>query len=168
MLIWPSDTKQDKKIELFPRVIELLSSLKKNYLLCVASNSDRRFILKILQNTNLLPYFKCILTVNDVKKPKPSPDIYLLGTKRMALQPAECIVIEDSTVGIEAAKNAGMKCIAISHTLPKEKLKEADLLLEEISVACYLLKFIKYSIQNRHMIFIAQISTLVFSFIKNP
>ncbi len=124
----------DRKVELFPGIQELLSSFKNRYLLCVASNSDRKFILKILQNTDLLPYFKSILTVNDVQKPKPAPDIYLLGARRMGLKPEECIVIEDSTVGIKAAKNAGMKCIAISHTLPEEKLKEADLLLEQISV----------------------------------
>ena len=124
----------DKKVELFPGIQELLSSFKNRYLFCVASNSDRKFILKILQNTDLLPYFKSILTVNDVQKPKPAPDIYILGAKRMGLKPEECVVIEDSPVGIEAAKNTGMKCIAISHTLPKEKLKEADLLLEQISV----------------------------------
>lgn len=123
----------DKKVGLFPGIQELLSYFKNRYLLCVASNSDKKFILKILQNTALLSYFKFVLTVNDVQKPKPAPDIYLLGAKRMGLKPEECIVIEDSTVGIEAAKNAGMKCIAVSHTLPKEKLKEADLLLEKIS-----------------------------------
>lgn len=124
----------DKKVELFPGVQEMLSSFKNNYLLSVASNSDRKFVLKLLQNTDILSCFKAVLTINDIKNPKPAPDIYLLSAKRMGLKPEECFVIEDSTVGIEAAKNAGMKCIAISHTLPKEKLKEADLLLEQISV----------------------------------
>jgi HAD superfamily hydrolase (TIGR01509 family) len=124
----------DKRVDFFPNVEELLISLKKNYLLCVASNSDRKFIVKILKNTNLLPYFESILTVNDVENPKPAPDIYLLAAERMGFKPKECIVIEDSAVGIEAAKNAGMKCVAISHTLPKDRLKKADLLLEQISV----------------------------------
>lgn len=124
----------EKKVELFPRTKELLSSLKNNYLLCVASNSDRRFILKILESTNLLPYFPTVLTINDIENPKPAPDIYLLAAKRMGLQPQECVVIEDSTVGIEAAKKAEMLCIAITHTLTKERLNKADLLLGKISV----------------------------------
>jgi HAD superfamily hydrolase (TIGR01509 family) len=124
----------DKGVQLFPGIKELLSCLKNNYLLCVASNSDSRFILKILKNTNLIPYFKYIFTINDVSKPKPAPDIYLLSTEKMRLKPEECVVIEDSPVGIEAAKRAGMKCIAVVHTLPREKLKKADLILEQISV----------------------------------
>ena len=124
----------DKKVELFPGVKELLSFLKDNYLLCVASNSDIKFISKVLQNTNLARYFKHIITINDVSKPKPHPDIYLLSLKKMGLTSEECIVIEDSPVGIEAAKRAGMKCIAVVHTLTKEKLQKADLILEEISV----------------------------------
>ena len=124
----------ERKVDFFPNVQELIVHLKKDYLLCVASNSDIKFISKILKNANLIPYFLSILTVNDIEKPKPAPDIYLLAAEKMKLEPQECIVIEDSTVGIEAAKRAGMKCIAISHTLPKDRLKEADLLLEQVSV----------------------------------
>jgi HAD superfamily hydrolase (TIGR01509 family) len=124
----------DKRVDFFQNVEELLISLKKNYLLCVASNSDIKFISKVLKNANLISYFRFVLTVNDVEKPKPAPDIYLLAVKRMGFKPKECIVIEDSAVGIEAAKGAGMKCVAISHTLPKNRLKEADLLLEQVSV----------------------------------
>ncbi|MBU0533259.1 MAG: HAD family phosphatase [Candidatus Omnitrophica bacterium] len=124
----------NKKVELFPEVKELLISLKKNYILGVASNSDKNFIFNIIQNTNLLHFFESILTINDIKEPKPSPEIYLLSAQKMELKPQECVVIEDSTVGIEAAKRAGMKCIAIAHTLSKERLKKADLLLNEVSV----------------------------------
>lgn len=123
----------DKDIQLFSGVKELLSSLKNRYLFCVASNSDRKFISKILKNTNLISYFKYITTVNDVQNPKPHPDIYILSAKRMGLEPNECVVIEDSSVGVEAAKRAEMKCIAVAHSLPKEKLQKADLILEQIS-----------------------------------
>lgn len=101
----------------------------------IASNSDKKFVLNIIQNTNLLDYFKSVLTINDIKEPKPSPEIYLLSAKKMGLKPQECVVIEDSIYGIEAAKRAKMKCIAVAHTLPKEKLQKADLLLEQVCIA---------------------------------
>ena len=125
----------NKKVELFPQVKELLVSLEKKYILGIASNSDKKFILNIIQNTDLLDYFKSVLTINDIKEPKPSPEIYLLSAKKMGLKPQECVVIEDSTYGIEAAKRAKMKCIAVAHTLPKEKLRKADLLLEQVCIA---------------------------------
>ncbi|MDD5455317.1 MAG: HAD family phosphatase [Candidatus Ratteibacteria bacterium] len=124
----------NKKVELFPQVRELLMSLKKKYVLGVASNSDKKFIAGIIRNTGLTHYFETVLTINDIKKPKPSPEIYLLSAQKMGLKPEECVVIEDSVYGIEAAKKAGMKCIAVSHTLPEEKLKKADLIFEKISV----------------------------------
>jgi len=124
----------NKKAELFPQIKRLLQLLKKKYILAVASNSDKKFIFNLIQNTNLLDYFKSILTINDIKKPKPSSEIYLLSAQRMGLKPNECIVIEDSVYGIEAAKRAKMKCIAVAHTLSKEKLQKADLLLEQICV----------------------------------
>lgn len=123
----------EKKAELFPKTKEMLAHFKNDYLLSVASNSDRKFVLTLLENTDILQYFKAVLAINDIKHPKPAPDIYLLAAERMGLKPQECIVIEDSTIGIESAKNAAMKCIAVAHTLPKERLKKADILLDKIS-----------------------------------
>ncbi len=124
----------NKNVELFPKVKELLNLLKKKYVLAVASNSDKSFILNVIRNTNILHYFRSVLAINDVKEPKPSPEIYLLAAEKIGLKPQECVVIEDSTFGIEAAKRAKMKCIAIAHTLPKEKLQKADLLLKQIYI----------------------------------
>lgn len=124
----------NEKVEIFPKTKELLVSLKKNYILSIASNSNKKFIMNILQSSNLIDFFASILTINDIKQPKPSPEIYLLSAQKMGLKPQECVAIEDSTFGIEAAKRAGMKCIAIAHTLPREKLQNADLLLEQICI----------------------------------
>ena len=54
--------------------------------------------------------------------PKPHPEIYLKSAEKLGIEPAACVAFEDSFVGIEAVKAAGMKCVAIASTFPIEKL----------------------------------------------
>ncbi len=61
--------------------------------------------------------------LEDVKKPKPSPDIFLLAANRLGAQPGECIVFEDALAGFEAARRAGMPCIALATTLRKKAIQ---------------------------------------------
>ncbi len=68
-----------------------------------------------------------MLSIEDIQKPKPDPEIYLKSAERFKIPPNLCIVVEDSPVGLEAGKKAGMKTIALAHTLPKAELR-ADLI----------------------------------------
>ncbi|MFA5991395.1 MAG: HAD family phosphatase [Candidatus Doudnabacteria bacterium] len=61
---------------------------------------------------------------------KPNPDIFLYTAKQLGVAPEECVVIEDAPNGIKAAKRAGMKCIALTTTFHKDKLTEADIIVE--------------------------------------
>lgn len=85
----------------------------------------------LLGKVELQEFFKIIVTNNDVKNAKPSPDIFLNAAEKLKLKPEECIVFEDAVNGVMAAKNAHMRCIALVTTTPKEKLLEAgaDLLI---------------------------------------
>lgn len=77
------------------------------------------------------------ITGDDVQNPKPDPEIYLRVASELELFPTQCVVIEDSIAGAEAAKAASMRCIAITNTFPGEQLRMADRIvdsLEEISV----------------------------------
>jgi len=67
-------------------------------------------------------------TVNGlmVEKKKPFPDIYLLAASLLNVNPEECLVVEDAVNGVEAAKYAKAKCLALTTSFPKEMLKEAD------------------------------------------
>jgi len=119
----------DRPVRVFPGARETIEALAERLPLCAASNSDRRFVEKMLAGGGLLGRFSYVLARNDVARPKPEPDIYLMGAERLGVAPADCLVIEDSPVGIEAARRAGMRCVAVAHTVPAEKLLAADTVL---------------------------------------
>ncbi len=66
------------------------------------------------------------LASDHIKNAKLDPEIYLKTAEYFNARPDECVVFEDSVVGIKAAKAAGMKCIAITNTYPAKYLKAAD------------------------------------------
>ncbi len=76
--------------------------------------------------------FDLILTGDDIDRAKPDPEPYLTAAKRLGLKPVECVVIENAPLGIEAAKAAGMYCIAIETTLAPGHLRSADGVLKNI------------------------------------
>jgi beta-phosphoglucomutase len=78
-------------------------------------------------------HFDYIITGDEVPRAKPFPDPYLTAARQLELAPGECIVVENAPLGIEAARNAGMYCIAIETTLGKEYLTAADCILQSIT-----------------------------------
>ncbi|BCK77070.1 hydrolase [Acetobacter aceti NRIC 0242] len=74
----------------------------------VASSGSREVVEASLAAIGLLEVFDAIVTIEDVERPKPAPDIYLLAAKRLGVKPSGCLVFEDSTEGLEAAHAAGM------------------------------------------------------------
>ncbi|MCC8381653.1 HAD family phosphatase [Xenorhabdus sp. PB30.3] len=89
-------------------VEELLESLDISF--CVASSAPMEKILLSLKVTGLLNYFKeNIFSSYDINSWKPEPDIFLHAAQSMSTNPEDCLVVEDSYVGIEAAFNANMK-----------------------------------------------------------
>ena len=71
-------------------------------------------------------YISVILTSDDVPQGKPAPDGYRALCERLNLQPNRAVVIEDAPAGIEAAHRAGIRCIAVATTHPRERLQTAD------------------------------------------
>jgi HAD superfamily hydrolase (TIGR01509 family) len=97
-------------IEPCPGVVQALEQL--NFPMSVASNGPRSKTLRSLQLTGLDCYFKQqIFSAYDVQAWKPDPRLFLHAAMQMSALASECIVIEDSLVGIEAAMKAGMHCI---------------------------------------------------------
>jgi beta-phosphoglucomutase len=78
-------------------------------------------------------HFDFIITGDEVPRAKPFPDPYLTAARHLGLDAQQCVVVENAPLGIEAAKNAGMYCIAIETTLGKEYLKLADCILQDIN-----------------------------------
>jgi len=117
--------------KLFPGVEELIIQLSKNFVLSIGSGANRSEIIKTLKNNNIYDYFEIIVSANEVNNPKPNPETYnrVLDNINTDFNINEIIVIEDSPGGIEAAKSAGLKCIAITNTVDNKQLRKADIIV---------------------------------------
>ncbi len=132
--------KSATKIKIFEGVSKIIEKLKNNHKLAVASNSSRKEVKKILDSTNLKKNLKISVCGDEVKNPKPAPEIYLKIAEKLDVNPEECIVIEDSVFGVKAAKAAGMNVIAITNTVRKKELKEADFIIKNLNEAYAIIK----------------------------
>ncbi len=120
--------------KVIPGMSEFIDALSKDYKLAVASNSHKEFIVNLLETSGLVRFFSVVLGCQDIARPKPSADIYIKCSEKLNVPPFCCCVIEDSPAGIMAAKNAGMHCVAISSTLEKKFLSEADLIIDHADI----------------------------------
>ncbi|MBA2657231.1 MAG: HAD family phosphatase [Tatlockia sp.] len=113
--------------------------------LAICSGSTRNEIMAVLtkfKHGKLQTYFDTIVTSEDIQQGKPSPEGYLLTAKRLNVSPSQCVVIEDTPHGVDAAKAAGMHAIALLTSYKKDQFQHADkiishfnqLILEEITI----------------------------------
>ena len=120
-------------IKPFPGVVRLLNAIKKgNFKLGLVSSAPKENIDLVLSELNLAGIFDCVVFGQEVSESKPSPQIYLLAAKKLEVTPNDCVVIEDSPLGVKAAKTAAMKCLSITNTHPRQKLKEADKVVDSL------------------------------------
>ncbi|MCD4740424.1 HAD family phosphatase [archaeon] len=120
--------KHRKYIIPYKEALTLAKKLKKKgYKIAIASGGQRRNGEIILGDQ--IKIFETYLDGTDVKQHKPDPEVYLKAAKTLKVKPKQCIVIENAPHGITAAKAAGMTCIAITTTLNKEDLEEADFIV---------------------------------------
>ncbi len=98
----------------------------------IATSAPRKVALSRLQHLGL-PMPSVLVTVDDVVHGKPAPDAYLQAAEGLGRSPARCLVIEDAPAGIEAAKAAGARVIAIASTNPPEALQKADVIVPRLS-----------------------------------
>jgi HAD superfamily hydrolase (TIGR01509 family) len=107
-------------VELMPGVSRLLPQLQTvGYPLAIATASDRNWVGRWLTHFSLQPYFRVIATRDDVAHSKPAPDVYLVAAQRLNVSPERCLVFEDTVVGAQAAKAAGMTVVAVPSQLTK-------------------------------------------------
>jgi beta-phosphoglucomutase family hydrolase len=96
----------------------------------LATSSRKAKMEMVMTKVNLVTLFDAIVTGGDVKNGKPAPDIFIKAAEKLGVRPPDCIVFEDASNGVKAAKNAFMKCVAISSTQSPESLREADLVID--------------------------------------
>ncbi|MEK7814058.1 MAG: HAD family phosphatase [Candidatus Desantisbacteria bacterium] len=85
----------------------------------IASSSSECWIRIVVDKLRINNRFKAIVSGNSVKNSKPCPDIYLLAAERLGIEPQYCLALEDTPVGIEAAKRAGMISVAVPNQYSK-------------------------------------------------
>ena len=114
-------------------LIKILSSLKKGgFKMAIASSGPPENVKFVVEELGIRSYFEVLLSGEDATCSKPHPGIFLKAAERLGVSPKICIVVEDAVVGIEAAKRAGMKAIALCGTHPREAFLEADLVVESL------------------------------------
>ena len=109
--------------EILPGSLEFIRELKKANI-SVAIGSASKNTPLILERVNLKSLFDAVADGNNVHKAKPDPEVFLTAAGMLGVKPENCVVFEDAEAGVEAALNAGMKCVGIgsSETLSKAHL----------------------------------------------
>ncbi len=110
------------------RIVELAD----RYPLGIASGALHAEIEAILRAADLLRAFPVIVAADDVGSTKPSPEPYLTAAAGLGVAPAACVAIEDSPPGLAAARAAGMRTIAVTTTVPRTALADADAIIETV------------------------------------
>lgn len=122
------------KLKPLPGAIDIIKNLKsEGFKLAVGSSGSPENVELLLISLKIKEYFDVIITAAEVKKGKPEPDVFLIVSNNLNINPRNCIVIEDAPVGIEAAKRAGMRAIALTTTHNKEELRDANLIVSDLS-----------------------------------
>lgn len=123
------------QLEAFPGAHGLVLDCRKAGLqVAVASSADKIKVFANLQKIGLAPEFwDAVVVAEDVRHQKPAPDIFLAAAQKLNVKPSICVVVEDAVNGVQAAKAAGMRCIAIASTFPARRLQGADLVRDNIS-----------------------------------
>jgi beta-phosphoglucomutase len=110
---------------LMPGLPELLRELKaQKYRLGLVSGTPSGDMPQLISKP-LLKLFDCAVGGDLVAHSKPHPEPYLTAAEKLALRPAECLVIENAPLGIRSAKAAQMRCLAVTTSLPESYLKQA-------------------------------------------
>ncbi|MBU1974919.1 MAG: HAD family phosphatase [Nanoarchaeota archaeon] len=117
---------------LFAETIGLIKRLHDMKLtLALTTTARRKSTNTVLKRAELEDIFNVIVTAEDYKTKKPDPESYILTAKKLGVKPVDCVVVEDSEVGMRAAKSAGMTCIIIPNDFTKKQdFTAADLVVE--------------------------------------
>lgn len=130
------EIKMSSSVKLLPGALELLETLQGKIKLGLASMNNRVVVNHMLKTKNLDKFFNVVITADEIAKPKPNPEIFLKCATKLRSEPHNCLVVEDSIFGVEAAKTAKMACIAVlTGVYSKKELEEAkpDLIIGSLT-----------------------------------
>ena len=118
-------------LEPMPGIVEFLEKMKDLGIpMGIVSSTRSKSVVIALNRINLLKYFDIVVCGDMVENHKPSPDGYLLALKFLQGKPEESLVIEDTRIGIQAGKSAGMKVIGFKGSVFRQDSSNADIEVE--------------------------------------
>jgi len=103
--------------DVLPGALELITALRERAI-PIAAGSSSRNARRILEYTKLLPLFDALVDGNNIQHSKPDPEVFFKCAALLEVSPSACVVIEDAPAGIEAARAAGMRVIAVGQSVP--------------------------------------------------
>ena len=127
-----------QKLKFFPEVLSFVRKAKKGRHLAIVSGALRSEIDFALAEGKVADLFDVIISADDTKRGKPDPEGFLLALAKLKsldgkIRPKNCLVLEDSQAGIQAARAVGMVVAALTHTYEADQLKEADFVVKAFS-----------------------------------
>jgi HAD superfamily hydrolase (TIGR01509 family) len=119
---------------ILPGVEQYLSDAKRLGITLGVASSSSEWVTRHLSRLGLSGCFDCVCTADDVERVKPDPELYLTVLERLGIRSDEAIAFEDSPLGIQAAKRAGLLCVAVPNRLTRQlSLDQADYRMESLS-----------------------------------
>ena len=125
---------EEEPLPPFPGVLELMEEAmnREDFRVAIATSGTLEKSSAVL-NAAKVPYQQMVyINGNDVRNKKPDPELFLLAAAGIGIDPASCVVIEDAPNGIQAAKAAGTRCIAVTNSADAAKLQKADLICDSL------------------------------------
>jgi HAD superfamily hydrolase (TIGR01509 family) len=126
---------RESEISLLPGVDAAVRAFEKaGLLLGITTSAVRESIEILLRRVHLFDAFPVIVDGSEVEHPKPHPEPYLLTARRLGVSPHQCLVFEDSGIGVTAARAAGTYCVAVRNpnARTRQELDAADLVLDSL------------------------------------
>ena len=115
-------------VKLLPGVVRLLGEFRAaGWPQAIGSSAPRRNLDLLLSSAGVVEYFAAVVSGDDVSNGKPDPEVFLTAARRLGVEAAECLVLEDAEAGVRAATAAGMACVAVlgGHLHSRETLTAA-------------------------------------------
>jgi len=125
---------REESLPAFPGVLELMNEAlqRQDFRLAIATSASLELSRAILESAKV-PFQKMVyVTGSEITRKKPDPELFLVAASRMGIKPANCVVFEDAPSGVQAAKAAGAKCIAVTNSTTAANLSEADIVCDSL------------------------------------
>lgn len=130
------DLISDEGVEPYKSSIRLIKELREHGVKIAVISSSKN-CRRIVEAINIGDLVDAIVQGGEFKTGKPHPEVFQLAAKDLGLATNDCVVIEDAVLGVEGAKNGKMLCVGVDRYKDPERLKKADLVIEDLSELNY-------------------------------